>query len=93
MHTSDKPYICKIEGCNKTYTHPSSLRKHMKLHGKVDGITKDLKSPNNDIEKSDHDSNDNNNNNNNNNNNSLDIKPRNTIVLGEQEPLLHSVHW
>lgn len=36
VHTSDKPYICKVEGCNKTYTHPSSLRKHMKLHGKID---------------------------------------------------------
>ncbi|VDD98116.1 unnamed protein product [Enterobius vermicularis] len=30
VHTNDKPYSCKIDGCNKSYTHPSSLRKHMK---------------------------------------------------------------
>ncbi|ELK14922.1 Zinc finger protein ZIC 2 [Pteropus alecto] len=29
VHTSDKPYLCKM--CDKSYTHPSSLRKHMKL--------------------------------------------------------------
>lgn len=29
MHTSDKPYLCKM--CDKSYTHPSSLRKHMKV--------------------------------------------------------------
>lgn len=34
MHTSDKPYNCKINGCDKSYTHPSSLRKHMKVHEK-----------------------------------------------------------
>ena len=34
MHTSDKPYNCKVRGCDKSYTHPSSLRKHMKVHGK-----------------------------------------------------------
>ncbi|RWS10651.1 zinc finger protein ZIC 4-like protein, partial [Dinothrombium tinctorium] len=28
------PYTCKIRGCDKSYTHPSSLRKHMKIHGK-----------------------------------------------------------
>ena len=42
VHTSDKPYVCKYDGCNKTYTHPSSLRKHMKLHGKPDTV-KDIK--------------------------------------------------
>jgi hypothetical protein len=32
VHTSDKPYFCRINGCDKSYTHPSSLRKHMKQH-------------------------------------------------------------
>ncbi|CAF1263448.1 unnamed protein product [Rotaria sp. Silwood1] len=32
VHTSDKPYNCRFNGCEKTYTHPSSLRKHMKMH-------------------------------------------------------------
>ncbi|CAF3522271.1 unnamed protein product [Rotaria sordida] len=32
VHTSDKPYNCRFNGCDKTYTHPSSLRKHMKIH-------------------------------------------------------------
>lgn len=32
MHSNDKPYMCKVRGCDKCYTHPSSLRKHMKLH-------------------------------------------------------------
>lgn len=27
-----KPYACQIEGCNKRYTDPSSLRKHIKNH-------------------------------------------------------------
>ena len=27
-------YKCKVRGCDKSYTHPSSLRKHMKVHGK-----------------------------------------------------------
>ena len=30
VHTSDKPYLCKM--CDKSYTHPSSLRKHMKVY-------------------------------------------------------------
>lgn len=30
VHTSDKPYLCKL--CDKSYTHPSSLRKHMKVN-------------------------------------------------------------
>lgn len=30
VHTSDKPYLCKM--CDKSYTHPSSLRKHMKVN-------------------------------------------------------------
>lgn len=29
---NDKPYFCKQEGCDKSYTHPSSLRKHMRIH-------------------------------------------------------------
>ncbi|CAJ0955300.1 unnamed protein product, partial [Mesorhabditis belari] len=38
VHTTDKmntPYICKLRSCAKTYTHPSSLRKHMKMHEKA----------------------------------------------------------
>ncbi|KAG7238818.1 hypothetical protein INR49_030362 [Caranx melampygus] len=31
---NDKPYYCKVRGCDKSYTHPSSLRKHMKVHCK-----------------------------------------------------------
>jgi len=23
VHTSDKPYNCRVNGCEKTYTHPS----------------------------------------------------------------------
>lgn len=29
----DKPYYCKMVGCLKRYTDPSSLRKHIKAHG------------------------------------------------------------
>lgn len=32
VHTSDKPYFCKYKGCDKSYTHPSSLRKHIRMH-------------------------------------------------------------
>ena len=29
-----KPYVCKVPGCTKRYTDPSSLRKHVKtVHG------------------------------------------------------------
>lgn len=35
VHTTEKPYICTVKGCDKTYTHPSSLRKHLNVnHGK-----------------------------------------------------------
>ncbi|KAJ1145369.1 hypothetical protein NDU88_011658 [Pleurodeles waltl] len=30
VHTLSKPYVCKM--CDKCYTHPSSLRKHMLSH-------------------------------------------------------------
>ena len=33
VHTTDKPYYCRVRGCDKSYTHPSSLRKHLKVHG------------------------------------------------------------
>lgn len=29
----EKPYSCKMPGCHKRYTDPSSLRKHIKAHG------------------------------------------------------------
>lgn len=32
-HQEHKPYICKKPGCNKRYTDPSSLRKHVRTHG------------------------------------------------------------
>ncbi|CAM9192544.1 unnamed protein product [Lampetra planeri] len=32
-HYVDKPYYCKMAGCLKRYTDPSSLRKHIKAHG------------------------------------------------------------
>ncbi|XP_012705793.1 zinc finger protein ZIC 4 [Fundulus heteroclitus] len=35
VHTASKPYDCKALGCTKSYTHPSSLRKHMKIHVKL----------------------------------------------------------
>uniref|UniRef100_A0A1A8RX19 Zic family member 6 n=1 Tax=Nothobranchius rachovii TaxID=451742 RepID=A0A1A8RX19_9TELE len=38
---SDKPYMCKVRGCDKCYTHPSSLRKHMKLHCTKAHVAKD----------------------------------------------------
>ena len=45
VHTTDKPYYCRVRGCDKTYTHPSSLRKHLKVHGKealaMDGFDSD----------------------------------------------------
>lgn len=39
--SSQKPYICKIPGCTKRYTDPSSLRKHVKtVHGPDAHVTK-----------------------------------------------------
>lgn len=36
-----KPYVCKIPGCTKRYTDPSSLRKHVKtVHGPEAHVTK-----------------------------------------------------
>lgn len=36
-----KPYVCKIPGCTKRYTDPSSLRKHVKtVHGPDAHVTK-----------------------------------------------------
>ena len=38
---SQKPYVCKIPGCTKRYTDPSSLRKHVKtVHGPEAHVTK-----------------------------------------------------
>jgi hypothetical protein len=49
VHTSDKPYNCKVRGCDKSYTHPSSLRKHMKVHGK-EGLLCNFDSDDSDME-------------------------------------------
>jgi len=39
-----KPYACKIPGCTKRYTDPSSLRKHVKtVHGPEAHVTKRMK--------------------------------------------------
>lgn len=38
---SQKPYVCRIPGCTKRYTDPSSLRKHVKtVHGPEAHVTK-----------------------------------------------------
>lgn len=42
VHTSSKPYDCKALGCGKSYTHPSSLRKHMKVHVKASPTSEPL---------------------------------------------------
>lgn len=40
-----KPYVCKILGCTKRYTDPSSLRKHVKtVHGPDAHVTKKQRS-------------------------------------------------
>lgn len=39
--TQQKPYVCKLPGCTKRYTDPSSLRKHVKtVHGPDAHVTK-----------------------------------------------------
>lgn len=41
MFYPQKPYVCKIPGCTKRYTDPSSLRKHVKtVHGPDAHVTK-----------------------------------------------------
>ncbi|TNN47077.1 Zinc finger protein GLI2 [Liparis tanakae] len=41
LSTGHKPYVCKIPGCPKRYTDPSSLRKHVKtVHGPEAHVTK-----------------------------------------------------
>lgn len=32
IHTGEKPYVCKVEGCNKSYKALSHLREHSKKH-------------------------------------------------------------
>lgn len=44
VHITDKPYNCRVIGCGKTYTHPSSLRKHLKQH-EIQGDTIPPESP------------------------------------------------
>lgn len=45
VHTASKPYDCKALGCSKSYTHPSSLRKHMKVHVKSSPSSEPLSDP------------------------------------------------
>lgn len=32
VHSAEKPYNCRTKGCSKSYSHPSSLRKHVRNH-------------------------------------------------------------
>jgi len=32
VHATGKLYVCRAAGCDKSYTYPSSLRKHVKTH-------------------------------------------------------------
>ncbi|KAG8177960.1 hypothetical protein JTE90_014703 [Oedothorax gibbosus] len=47
FHERDKPYACKVEGCEKRYTDPSSLRKHQRAtsHGRDPNTLKVKKLP------------------------------------------------
>lgn len=41
LSAQQKPYVCKLPGCTKRYTDPSSLRKHVKtVHGPDAHVTK-----------------------------------------------------
>lgn len=41
LSIQQKPYVCKLPGCTKRYTDPSSLRKHVKtVHGPDAHVTK-----------------------------------------------------
>ena len=31
VQSRDKPYMCKVRGCEKCYPHPSAIRRHMKI--------------------------------------------------------------
>ena len=31
-HTKEKPYICQINGCIKSFRHPSELSRHKRIH-------------------------------------------------------------
>ena len=43
VHLCDKPYTCAIHGCGKTYSHPSSLRKHVRNHDESELVLVDPK--------------------------------------------------
>nr|BBA71965.1 zinc finger protein Zic [Echinorhynchus gadi] len=39
VHSESKPFQCPVQSCAKTYTHPSSLRKHIKRHEEEQGLS------------------------------------------------------
>jgi hypothetical protein len=64
VHTSDKPYFCKYKGCDKSYTHPSSLRKHIRMHEMQSQQQQQQQQQNGNCNLISHSNNNNNNNNN-----------------------------
>lgn len=51
VHMNDKPYNCRFKGCDKSYTHPSSLRKHLRVHYmSPNGSQTDMEPPSPEIE-------------------------------------------
>ena len=43
-HSTEKPFPCPIDGCNKAYTEKGNLAKHLKIKHKGARLQKDSKS-------------------------------------------------